>query len=46
MEVAALAFRLDKPLSCRLLPMKDKIAGDLTEIQSPYLCNTMVFKVS
>ena len=40
-----MAFRLEKPLSCRLLPIKDKVAGDITEINSPYLCNTVVFNV-
>mmetsp|Transcript_28728 Transcript_28728/g.39503 ORF Transcript_28728/g.39503 Transcript_28728/m.39503 type:complete len:189 (+) Transcript_28728:323-889(+) len=45
METAALAFRLDKPLSCRLLPMKGKKAGDWTEVDSPYLVNTRVFTV-
>jgi len=45
METSALAFRLDKPLSCRLLPMKGKKAGDWTEVDSPYLVNTRVFSV-
>ena len=46
METAALAFRLNKPLSCRLLPMTGKAAGDLTDIPSnPYLCNTKVFHI-
>lgn len=44
-ETAALAFRLNKPLSCRLLVMKNQKAGDMTEISNPYLCNTRVFKV-
>lgn len=42
-EVATLAFRLNKPLSCRVLPMHGKTAGDLTDVVSPYLCNTSVF---
>lgn len=46
MEVAALAFRLDKPLSCRLLPMQGKEAGDMTSVSSPYLCNTRVFSIN
>lgn len=45
METAALAFRLNKPLSVRLLPMPGKSAGELTDIVSPYLCNTKVFHV-
>jgi uncharacterized protein (UPF0210 family) len=44
-EVAALAFRLDKPLTCRLLPMRGKKAGDFTDIESPYMVNTKVFSV-
>lgn len=44
-EVGALAFRLDKPLSCRLLPMKNLSAGDMTSVESPYLCNTCVFSI-
>ena len=43
MEVGAMAFRLNKPLTCRLLPMRDKVAGDLTSVDSPYLCNCRVF---
>lgn len=45
-QVAALAFRLNKPLSCRLLPMKGKKAGEWTEVDSPYLCNTRVFSLN
>lgn len=45
METAAIAFRLNKPLSCRVLPMRGKTAGDMTEVDSPYLCNTRVFEL-
>mmetsp|Transcript_28751 Transcript_28751/g.27542 ORF Transcript_28751/g.27542 Transcript_28751/m.27542 type:complete len:425 (+) Transcript_28751:55-1329(+) len=45
LETAALAFRLNKPLSCRLLIMTNQKSGDMTEISNPYLCNTRVFKV-
>lgn len=45
-ETGTLAFRLNKPLSCRLLPMPGKVAGDVTDVESPYLCNTKVFSVS
>eukprot|EP01032_Pedospumella_encystans_P003328 gene3328-3931_t len=44
-EVATLAFRLNKPLSCRVLPMQGKVAGDVTNVVSPYLCNTTVFAI-
>jgi hypothetical protein len=39
-DVAALAWKWHKPLSARLLPVKDKKAGDETEFQSQYLFNT------
>ena len=45
METASLAFRLNKPLSCRLLLMENKKAGDLTDISHPYICNSKVFRV-
>ena len=45
METASLAFRLNKPLSCRLLLIENKKAGELTEISHPYICNTKVFSV-
>jgi uncharacterized protein (UPF0210 family) len=45
-EVAALAYRLDKPLSCRLLLVNGKQAGELTEVDdNPYIVNTRVFDV-
>lgn len=44
-ETSAIAFRLNKPLSCRLLPMQNKNAGDYTDISSPYLCRTRIFKI-
>jgi len=44
-ETASIAFRLNKPLSCRLLPMEGKSAGDYTDISSPYLCTTRVFNI-
>jgi uncharacterized protein len=39
-DVAALAWKWHKPLSARLLPVKDKKAGGETEFQSQYLFNT------
>lgn len=39
-DVAALAWKWHKPLSARLLPVKDKKAGDKTDFDSPYLFNT------
>ena len=42
MDVASLAYRLKKPLSCRLFPVPDLKAGERTTFTSPYLCNTKV----
>jgi uncharacterized protein (UPF0210 family) len=41
-DVAALAWKWHKPLSARLLPVKDKKAGDETEFESQYLFNTRI----
>lgn len=41
-DVAALAFRLDKPLSCRLLPVPGGSAGQQTTFQNPYLLNCAI----
>ena len=41
-DVAALAWKWHKPLSARLLPVKDKSAGDETEFRSHYLFNTQI----
>eukprot|EP01040_Poterioochromonas_malhamensis_P003057 gene3056-3249_t len=46
LEVGTLAFRLNKPLSCRLLPMTGLKTGDETDVDSPYLCNTRVFAMN
>jgi uncharacterized protein (UPF0210 family) len=39
-DVASLAWKWHKPLSARLLPVKDKKAGDSTAFQDQYLFNT------
>lgn len=47
-DTGALAYRLGKPLSCRLLPMTGLGAGDMTTVtpeQNPYLTNTCVFNI-
>jgi uncharacterized protein (UPF0210 family) len=41
-DVAALAFRLHKPLSARLFPVPGKHAGERTTFTSPYLTNTII----
>ncbi len=42
-ETAALAFRLNKPLSVRLLPMGGLLPGQRTKVNNPYLTDTAVF---
>lgn len=43
LDVAALAARWNKPLSCRLFPVPGKTVGEWTEFDSPYLCNCKIF---
>ena len=45
METASLAFRLNKPLTCRLLPMTSMAAGQSTSVDSPFLVNTACFSL-
>ena len=45
LDASALAYRLQKPLTCRLFPVPGKRAGELTEFQNPYLCNAKIFDV-
>jgi uncharacterized protein (UPF0210 family) len=42
LDVAALAVRLNKPLSARLFPVPGTRSGDMTSFTSPYLTNTVV----
>ncbi len=41
-DVASLAFKWHKPLSARLLPVKGKKAGEMTDFSSQYLFNTQL----
>lgn len=45
LDVTALACALRKPLSCRLFPAPGKVAGDVTEYDSPYLVNGRVLPI-
>jgi uncharacterized protein (UPF0210 family) len=45
LDVAALAWRLDKPLTARLMPIPGAKAGDLTEFDFPYFDNGQVLAV-
>jgi uncharacterized protein (UPF0210 family) len=41
-DVGALAARLRKPLSARILPVPGKRAGERSDFDSPYLVNTLI----
>lgn len=45
LDVAALALRLDKPLTARLMPVPGARAGDLTEFDFAYFANGRVLGV-
>lgn len=45
LDVAALAHRLDKPLTARLMPIPGKSAGDPTEFDFAYFANSRVMPV-
>ncbi len=45
LDVAALALRLDKPLTARLMPIPGARAGDLTQFDFPYFANGCVLDV-
>ncbi|KAL3797354.1 hypothetical protein HJC23_010480 [Cyclotella cryptica] len=45
LDVAALAGRWNKQLSCRVFPVPNQKAGDTTQFDSPYLCNSHIFSL-
>ncbi|NDJ54018.1 MAG: DUF711 family protein [Chloroflexi bacterium] len=45
LDVAALALRLDKPLTARLMPLPGKQAGDETDFSFEYFANSRVLDV-
>jgi uncharacterized protein (UPF0210 family) len=45
LDVAALAQRLDKPLTARLMPVPGKAAGELTTFDFPYFANSRILAV-
>jgi len=45
LDVAALALRLDKPLTARLMPVPNKKAGDATGFDFPYFANSKVMSL-
>jgi uncharacterized protein (UPF0210 family) len=46
LDVAGIAGRWDKSLSCRVFPVPGKKAGEMTEFNSPYMINSRVFSIS
>jgi hypothetical protein len=46
LDVAGLAYRWQKPLTCRVFPLPGKKAGEITELDSPYLINAHVMPMS
>lgn len=44
-DMASLAVKWRKPLSVRMLPVKGKGVGDMTEFGSPYLVNIRIQKI-
>jgi uncharacterized protein (UPF0210 family) len=45
LDVAALATRLRKPLSAKLLPIPGKQAGEMTTFSTPYLVNAPIMRI-
>ena len=45
LDVAALACRWNKPLSCRVFPVPGKTAGEMTTFDSPYMVNSRIFEL-
>lgn len=46
LDVASLALKLNKPLAARLFPVPGKIAGEMTEFNSPYMVNCKILKIT
>ncbi len=46
LDTAALATRLNKPLTARLMPLPGLKAGDLTQFDFPYFANSRVMPIS
>lgn len=45
LDVANLAARWNKPLSCRVFPVPGKQIGERTDFDSPHLCNSAIFSI-
>jgi uncharacterized protein len=45
LDVAAMAGRWNKPLSCRVFPVVGRSAGEMTTFESPFLVNAPIFRL-
>jgi uncharacterized protein (UPF0210 family) len=45
LDIAALALRLNKPLTARLMPVPGKIAGEMTNFNFPYFVNSRILSL-
>ena len=45
LDMTAMAFRLQKPLSVRLLPEDGKSSGERTHFNNPYLIDTTIMEI-
>lgn len=45
LDVGVMALKLKKPLSVRILPIPNKVAGERTQFESPYICNSRVMSL-
>jgi uncharacterized protein len=46
LDVAGLAHRWNKSLSCRVFPVQNKTVGDRTDFDSPYMINSRILSLS
>ncbi len=42
LDMSAMAMRLQKPLGTRFLPIPGKLAGEITDINGDFICNTRI----
>ena len=45
LDVAGLAGRWNKQLSCRVFPVPNGKSGEMTQFDSPYMCNSCIFRI-
>ena len=46
LDVAGIAGRWDKSLSCRVFPVPGKTSGEMTAFNSPFMVNSRIFQIS